>query len=62
MGHGTAFDVPIDAVEADVGNVMLCAGVEATADLDAEAANGLVELQVLLAQTPAEFGGKTAAR
>ena len=43
MGNGVAADVAAVAVEADVGDVVLAAGVEAAADLDVQVADGFVE-------------------
>ena len=55
--HGDAVDLAAVAVEADVGRVVLAAGVEAAADLDPQGLDGLVELAVFLTETMAQFSG-----
>src|SRR5262245_44453884 len=62
MRHLKSFDVAVDAVKADVGDVMLAAGIEAAAHLDAQIFHRLVELQTLLAETIAQLARQTARR
>ena len=43
------------SVEAEIGNVVLAAGIEAAADFDAQAANDFIHLGVLRSKTFAQF-------
>ena len=47
MGHGVAIDIAADAIKTYIRDVMLAAGIEAAADLDAEILDRLVELKAL---------------
>ena len=58
--HLVAADVAADAVEAEVGDVVLAAGVEAAADLDVQAFDGGVELEALRRQPVAQLAGQAA--
>ena len=58
--HGVAVHVAADAVEAEVGDVVLAAGVEAAADLDVQAADGLVQLAASLGEPHAQLAGQAA--
>ena len=56
-------DLPIadradDAVETQVRNVVLAAGIEAAADLDVKILDRVVELEEFLAQAAANFAGE----
>ena len=62
MRHLKSLHVAVDAVKADVGDVMLAAGVEAAADFDAQILHRLVELQALLAESVAQLARQTARR
>ena len=55
--HGNAVDLAAIAVEADVGGVVLAAGIEAAADLDPQGLDGLVELAVFFTETIAQLSG-----
>ena len=60
--HGRAADLARDAVEADVGQVMLAAGVEAAGHLDVQVAHGRVDRAALLPlhQALVQHGGQAA--
>ena len=60
MRHRVAVLVAADAIEAKIGHMVLAAGIEAAADLDAQAADGLIHLGVLCGQAHAQFSGEAA--
>ena len=60
--HGDAVDLAAVAEEADVGHVVLAARVEAAADLDPQAADRLVELELLGGEPRAQLAGQAARR
>ncbi len=62
VGYGDAADLAADAVEADVGGVVLSARVEASADLDPQAFYGFVERVGALGQPAAQLGREAARR
>ena len=51
-----------DAVETQVGHVMLAATIEAAADLDVQFHDGLVQLKTFLAKPLAQFRRQPARR
>src|SRR4029077_14537772 len=55
MRHLEALHVAVDAVKADVGNMMLAAGVKAAANFNAQIFYRLIELQALLTQSIAQL-------
>ena len=59
---GVARHFAADAVEAEVGHVMLAATVEAAADLDVQVLDGFVELKTFLAEPFAQFRRQPARR
>jgi len=60
--HGVAADLAAVAEESDVGDMVLAAGVEAPADLDAQAADRLVELVRRRGEPLAQLAGESARR
>ncbi len=62
MRHRAVADLAAHAVEADVGDVMLAAGVEAARDLDLEILDRLVELEVAGLDAAPQLGGEAARR
>ena len=60
MRHGVAVEVAADAVEAQIGHVVLAAGVEAAADLDVQALHGFVQGVALGGQALAQLAGQAA--
>src|SRR5271155_674002 len=60
MRDGVVADVAAVAVEADVGDVMLAATVEAAGNFYTEVADSAVEGRALGCQTSAEFAGQAA--
>ncbi len=60
VGGGEAALVAADAVEAEIGNVMLAAGVETAADLDAQVADGVIGGGAVFGETLTELAGQAA--
>jgi hypothetical protein len=58
MRHRVAVLGPVHAVEAEIGDVMLAAGVEAAADLDVQPADGFVEFVAFGQQPRPQFAGQ----
>ncbi len=53
MRHGVSILVAAYSIEAEVGDMVLAAGVEAAADLDVQSADGLVHFEALLREAHA---------
>src|SRR4029434_3849544 len=62
MRYLEALYVAVDTVKADVGDVVLAAGIKAAADFDAQILHRLIELQALLTQPVAKLPRQTAGR
>ena len=62
VGHGVPGDLAADAVEAQVGDVVLAAAVEAAADFDVQILDCLVHLQTFFGQAGAQLAGQSARR
>ncbi len=58
--HGVSADLAADAVEAEVGHVMLAATVEAAADLDVQILHGFVQLETFLGERFVQLGRQSA--
>ena len=62
MRHGVPVDRPTDAVQTDVGDVMLPARVEATARLDPQTLDRLIELSGVTGQIGSQLGRESPGR
>jgi hypothetical protein len=62
MRHLKSINVAVNPVEADVGDMVLAAGVETATDFDAQIFDRLIELQTLFAQAGAQLARQTARR
>ena len=62
MRHGVSPELAADAIEAEVGHVMLAATIEAPTDFDVQTLYRLVHLEAFLGQPGAQFGGQAARR
>src|SRR6185503_16292044 len=55
MWHCVSVLVPADTVEAQIGDMMLAAGIEAAADLDVESADSLIHFEAALGEPHAQL-------
>ena len=62
MRHRVSVLHAAHAVEAEIADVMLAAGIEAAADLDVQSANSLIHLGAALEQAAAKLARETARR
>src|SRR6202034_1893348 len=60
MRHSKAADFPADAVETQIGDMVLAAAIEAAADLDMEMLHGFIELEAFLGQAFVKLAGQSA--
>ena len=58
--HRIARDLAADAIEAEIGDVMLAAAIEAAADFDVQILNGFIERDEI--ESIAQLGGQAARR
>ncbi len=60
MWDVVAILVAVDAIESEIGDVMLAARVEASADFDAQILDSLIDRSVALNKAAAKFTRQTA--